>query len=342
MKFKTYFEVAKAVMFGLIILALVGAGLKGYAWVSMKFAHQEAQHKIELEQARQYKQYNDNLVRAHTEVVKDLKSEIKGLEKRNSAAVDAMLKDIKDKNEKITNMGETVAKLNENIRDLRVKADHTYKSGTGDYNEQEFKKIMYRDKDEDGNVIEVPIGWAIYFPNREPGKRWKTGVYPLEYHSKVVQSEQEDGQINTYTEVYFENNKDKASRGIEVPIKIASSEFKQLRKEDKEFYLWAPHINFTIDFGIGGFDVLDENSNPIVPGISVSMSGYGRTKNDLDWKFVELGLSSDGDTTYFKFMPFSYNIGNFVPLVSNTFVGPFIGYSTEGETVYGFGLSIPF
>lgn len=342
MTIKTYFEVAKAVFFGLIILAFVGAGLKGYAWINMQFSHQESMHKAELEAARQYKQYSDNLVRAHTEVVDSLKSEIEDLKKRNSAAINEMLADIKDKNEKINNMGTTIAKLNENIRDLRVKSDHTYKEGTGDYDEQYFKKVMYRAKDEDGNVIEVPIAWTIYYPNREPDKQWKTGVYPIEYHSRVIQSEQEDGQINTRTEVHFENNKDKASKGIEVPIKITSSEYKQLRKEDKEFYLWAPHINFNVDFGIGGFDVMGDSGNPIVPGISVSMSGYGRTKNDLDWKFVEVGLSSNGDDTYFKFMPFSYNIGNHIPLISNTFLGPFVGYSTEGESVYGFGLSIPF
>lgn len=342
MKIKTYYETAKAVIVGLVVVAIVVLGLKGYAWVSMKFAHQEAQHKIELEQARQYKQYNDNLVRAHTEVVKDLKSEIKDMEKRNSTAVDAMLTDIKEKNEKITNMGETVAKLNENIRDLRVKSDHTYKEGTGDYNEQYFKKIMYRHKDEDGNVIEVPVAWSMYFPNREPDKQWKTGVYPLEYHSRVVQSEQEDGQLNTYTEVYFENNKDKSSRGIEVPVRISSSEFKQLKKEDKEFFLWAPHINLTIDFGMSGFDVVGENGSPIVPGISVSMSGYGKTKNDLDWKFVELGIASTGDSTYLRFSPFSWNIGQAVPLISNTFIGPFVGISDEGESMFGVGISIPF
>jgi len=338
MKIKTYYDIAKAVMFGLIILAIVGAGLKGYTWISMQFAHQEAQHKIELEQARQYKQYNDNLVRAHTEVVKNLKDEIKGLDGR----WDEAKKDIKEKDEEIMNIGKTVAKLNENIRDLRVKSDHTYKEGTGDYNEQYFKKIMYRHKDEDGNVTEVPVAWSIYFPNREPDKQWKTGVYPLEYHSKVVQSEQEDGQINTYTEVYFENNKDKASRGIEVPIKITSSEFKQLRKEDKEFFWWAPHINFTVDFGISGFDVNSADGLPIVPGVSVSLSGYGRTERDLDWKFVELGIASTGDETYLRFSPFSWNIGNVLPLVSNTFIGPFVGFSTEGETVFGIGISIPF
>jgi septal ring factor EnvC (AmiA/AmiB activator) len=173
MQIKTYYEIAKAAMFGLIIVALVVAGLKGYAWVNMQFAHQEAQHKIELESARQYKQYNDSLVRAHTEVVKSLKDEIRELDGR----WDEARRDIKEKDEEIINIGKTIAKLDENIRDLRVKSDHAYKEGTGDYNEQYFKKIMYRHKDEKGSVTEVPVAWSIYFPNREFNKQWKTGVY---------------------------------------------------------------------------------------------------------------------------------------------------------------------
>ena len=83
MKLKTYFEIAKAVFFGLIILAFVGAGLKGYAWINMQFAQQEAQHKIELEKARQFKVYDAegaaNLARAHTEIG-SLKGKIAELE----------------------------------------------------------------------------------------------------------------------------------------------------------------------------------------------------------------------------------------------------------------------
>jgi hypothetical protein len=345
MKIKTYYDIAKAVMFGLIILAMVGAGLKGYAWINMKFAHQEAQNKIELEKARQYKVYDAegaaNLARAHTEIgsLKGKIAELEGIANSKDNALKEALAEIKEKKEKIFNLGETVASLEDNIRKLRVDSTHTYKEGTGDPNEQYFIDIMYPIKDKDGNVErEVPYAWAIFYPNRAADKQWKYGIYQLDYHIRTIQTEQEDGQINTYNEVWFENNKRKMSKGVEVPVQISSSEFTQTLKTDKEFFLWAPHINFNIDFGIGTFDA----DSPIVPGISVSMSGYGRTKNDLDWKFVELGLSSNGDYTYFKFMPFSYNIGNFVPLVSNTFVGPFVGFSTGGETTFGIGLSIPF
>jgi len=338
-KAKTYYEIVKAIIFGIIITAMLFAGVKTWSWINARFDRQEEQLQIELEDARQSKYYADNFIRAHTDIVSSLKAEIERLKDRKSDATDAMLSDINKKNEIITNMGETIAELNENIRKLRTSSDHTYKAGTGDPNEQYFIDIMYPIKNENGKIErEVPYAWAIFYPNKPEDKKWKYGIYKLDYHIRTVQAEQEDGQLNTYNEVWFESNDRKASKGVEVPVKIASSEFKQSYKKEKEFYLWAPHASINVDFGIGNFDVDDT----IVPGISVSMSGYGRTKNDLDWKFVELGLNSTGDYTYLKFSPFSYNVGKFLPLISNTFVGPFVGYSNKGETSFGVGISIPF
>jgi hypothetical protein len=332
----TIYNTVKLIVLGLVLIGLVVGGLKAYAWIDMKFTHQEEKHAAELEAARQYKEYSENLVRAHTEIG-SLKNEIKALKDGESRARTEMLKDIEERDETIKNMGETVAKLNENIRDLRVKSDHEYKRDTGDYNEQYFKKIMYRAKDEDGNVLEVPVGWAMFFPNREPEKQWKTGVYPLEYHTRTIQSEQQDGQWNTYSEVWFENNKDKASRGIEVPIKIASSEFKQERVEGERMYWWAPKLNLNAD--IYGSTDLEAGG---AAGLSLSLMGYGRTENDLSWQFVDFGVSTSGDDTYFKFTPIKYNIGRNLPLIDNSFIGPFIGFSTGGDTVFGFSISIPF
>lgn len=349
MTMKVYYEIAKATIFVLILAAIAVGGIKGWAWIDAQFKYQEKQHKIELENARKYKVYDAenaaNLARANTEIG-SLKGEIArlhGIADSKDNALQEALAEIKDKKEKIFNLGETVASLNENIRKLRVASSHVYKAGSGDKNEQYFIDIMYPIKNKDGTIErEVPYAWAIFYPNRPEGSRWKYGIYKLDYHIRTIQTEQQDGQINTYNEVWFVNNKRKMSRGVEVPVKINSSEFKQSFKKDKEFYLWAPHISLSLDFGIGGFDSGDTNSSPIFPGINISISGYGKTKNDLDWKFGEFGVSSNGDYTYFKFSPFSYNIGKHVPLISNTFIGPFIGYSTTSKRVYGIGLSVPF
>jgi len=341
MQTKTYWEIFKAIAFLTIIGALIMTGYAGFRYIDIQFDKQEKYEELLLKKDREYKEYAENLVRSHTEVVNSLKEEIEKLKNSGSLATQEMLAEIKKKDEEIINMGTTIASLKENVRELRVKSDHMYKEGTGDYNEQYFKKIMYKVKDEDGNEIEVPIAWVIYYPNRELDKQWKTGVYSLDYKAEIVQSEQKDGQLNTYVKVTFENTKDKASRGIEVPVKIKSSEFKQLKQGDPEFHWWAPSLNLNLDFGLTDFDIREEGS-PIFGGISLSTSGYGRTENDLTWRFIDFGISTNFETTYFKFTPFAYNIGKSLPLIDNTFIGPFGGISTDGEAIFGIGISIKF
>jgi len=66
--------------------------------------------------------------------------------------VNAKLLDIKRKNERIFNLGQTVVSLENNIRKLHTESSHTYKVGTGDPNEQYFIDIMYPVKNKDGTI----------------------------------------------------------------------------------------------------------------------------------------------------------------------------------------------
>ena len=345
MSIKTYFEFIKAVIFISLLITIGFFGLQGYKWVNAKLEYQEEQYKIKLEEARKYKVYDSeqaaNLARANVQIG-SLKGEINRLkaeaESKNQALKEALL-DIKRKNERIFNLGQTVASLENNIRKLRTESSHTYKVGTGDPNEQYFIDIMYPVKNKDGTIKkEIPYAWAIFYPNRPKGKKWKYGIYKLDYNIRTIQTEQEDGQINTYTEVWFENNQRKSSQDYKVPIKIVKSEFKQTLVKDTKFYWWAPHINLNIDTGFGS------NMNSVVGGgLSVSTSGYGRTKNDLIYRFIDFGLGTNGDDVWCKFSPIAYNIGEFIPLVSNTFIDPFVGYVfNENKTIFGLSLSVPF
>jgi len=349
MSLATYYTIGKVAFVGLFLLALVTAGFKGYAWVNMKLEHQAEQSRIELENARKFKVYDAagaaNLARANTEIV-SLSTELarlQGIANGKDQALQAALAEIKKNNEKIFNLGETVASLESNIRKLRTESDHVYKAGTGDINEQYFIDIMYPVKDKDGKVEkEVPYAWAIFYPNKPAEQKWKYGIYALDYHIRTIQSEQTDGQINTYTEVWFENNARTQSKGYEVPVSITSSEFKQAKLTEKQFYLWSPHLNLNVDAGYG----FGDGGTIVAGGLSFSAMGYGRTKNDLIWRFIDFGISTNGSTTYAKLTPFTYNIGENIPLVSNTFIGPFVGYGlggdAQGDIVLGLGLSIPF
>ena len=339
MQTKTYYELIKAIIFIAVLSFIVFAGLKAYGWINMKLTKQEEAINAKMEADRKYYELKLNEARAETTVVTkqsdEWKAEMARLRKDNTA----MLELIKKNNENIQNIGAISTKMNENLSlELRKLSDHSYKSGTGDLNEQYFKKIYAKEKDVDGNVIEIPIAWSIYYPNKPKAERWKTGIYPIEYKTKIIQTEQQDGQWNTYVEAWAENNKDKASQGKELPLKLEMAEFIQLKKKSKEFFWWSPHINLNLDIAFGS-DV-DVNTGG---GISISTSGYGRTKNDLTWRFVDFGLSTNGDEYWVKFTPFAYNIGNNLPIISNSFLGPFIGYEFNDQPiVFGLGLSVPF
>jgi len=329
----------KAIIFVLVVAFIGFAGLQAYSWINTKMSNQEATLNAELESQRQRLDLQLNKVRAQTTVVTkqsdDWKTIITELRKENVAMAEL----IKQNQETIKNVGKVSAKMNENLSlELRKLSDHTYKAGIDDPNEQYFKKIYAKEKDADGNIVEIPIAWAIYYPNKPLDKQWKTGVYPIEYKTKVIQTEQQDGQWNTYIEAWAENNKDKASRGKELPLKIEVADFTQVKKETTEFYWWAPHINLNIDTGFGS-----KVNSVVGGGLSISTSGYGRTKNDLIYRFIDFGLGTNGDDVWCKFSPIAYNIGEFIPLVSNTFIDPFIGYVfNENKTIFGLSLSVPF
>lgn len=335
MKTQTYFEIAKSAVVIFLVAGLIFVGWQGYTWINNKMEVQQAQTEAALESARRYKEYQPNLARADTEIVNDLKEEINKLRDDWKEA----LEDIEEKNEEITNMGSTIARLEENIRKLGIESSHTYRAGTGDLNEQYFIDIMYPVKNKKGEVVkEIPYAWAIFYPNKPAGEKWKYGIYPLDYYSQIVQTEQQDGQYNTYTKVWFENNDRSMSKGYEVPIDIVESKYKQEEKTEEEMFWWAPHISLGLD------GMFSSSFDGAVGGsLNISTSGYGKTKNDLTWKFFEFGVGMNNqDELYGKFSPFSYNIGRNLPLVENTFVGPYVGITDESDYVLGLGLTIPF
>lgn len=84
------------------------------------------------------------------------------------------------------------------------------------------------------------------------------------------------------------------------------------------------HLNGGVSAGAGlggGF---------VRPTVDVSMSGYGPSKNDLDWKFLHLGFDVDValKDPGAHLMPFSYRF--WPSVLSNTYAGPGLGFSKSG------------
>ncbi|RPI88706.1 MAG: hypothetical protein EHM41_00085 [Chloroflexi bacterium] len=324
--FSAYIETAKLIVFGALLLFGIIFGLRTYHWIESKFDNAEEQTRLEIAAAREEYRITINQLRAETKVVSD-KSELNALLKDNAE----MRKLIAANHEEIKNVGTITGSVNEN-RSLVLgdASDHTFRPGTGDPEEQYFKKIYASETDKEGKTISIPWAWSITYPNKDESERWKTGIYPIEYKTKIVQTEQADGQWNTYVEAWAENNKDSDSKGIKLPLKV-DAEFVQLKKSTKEFYWWDPRLSLD----------LDATQHLVGAGLSLSLSGYGRTHSDLDFKFVEFGIIRSNTDYIFKFSPGAYNIGKSLPIIDNLYIGPFVGYNRP-DLVYGLSLSVPF
>lgn len=88
--------------------------------------------------------------------------------------------------------------------------------------------------------------------------------------------------------------------------------------------LWAPHLNGGASASVGAAGA------GVRPSFDVSLAGYGPTRNDLDWKFLHIGVDSDVDLKDpgVHLTPFSYRFWGSV--LSNTYVGPGLGWTKSG------------
>jgi hypothetical protein len=258
--------------------------------------------------------------------------------------VDDLRKEFESKNSKI--LAEYEKQTNEVLEELgEVKAEQKQTRDlinrqsdkiTNPKNEKlayEFKKIYA--KDTEGKKF--PVAWVMYFPNQSDDKRWKTGTYPLEYHTKIIETENRDGTFNRYAEIHLENNQMDETEGNQYPIKLENIEWAKVEKKERSWMWWNPRLGFG----------LIASPDYVAPTFDISMSSYGRTGVDLDWRFISLGLGlekeSDGDLVLIgSFEPCSWNIGKALPLIENMFVGPVWSIDTNSETKLGVKTVIPF
>jgi uncharacterized protein YjiS (DUF1127 family) len=94
------------------------------------------------------------------------------------------------------------------------------------------------------------------------------------------------------------------------------------------FRWWAPHLNGGVAFGVASGQFV------AVPNFGLSISGYGQTDRDLKWKILSVGLGYDPAARSLEadLYPFLYR--PFDKLLTNTYVGPGIGWGAAGTRYY--------
>lgn len=276
------------------------------------------------------------------EEAKELINRLKSENGQQSTLLEYVIKDNKKKDSKLEEVGILIATLERTVEKLKTEADVAkVPATTGDSEEDarrdklayEMKKIYTKDAEGEDFLW----AWAMYFPNEDPDKKWKTGTYPVEFHATVVESENENGTFDRAIEAHLENNTTNETKGKEFPVELTSVEWEKFEIKDKKFYWWNPRLGLGATF----------TSEGIAPKLDFSVISYGKTKRDMDWRFLTFGLGvyeneDDDNILVGSFEPFSWNIGNAVPMIENFFVGPIITYDTDSNVAYGIGASIPF
>jgi hypothetical protein len=223
-------------------------------------------------------------------------------------------------------------------RQLKKLSDHVYAGrGPDDPNRQEFVRITAK-TGKDG--VEMPVAWAIFYPNRTGNERWKTGVYDTTSHYQVVRAQQKSGGYQNYVSGYTTIENDKKVKGIKFPIAMQKAAFAEKFVKDKSFLWWNPTVALGgyCRFSYGTASGLDASPKWGF-GAGMSFMSYGRTKVDLDWRFVGLWGMMDGDVWSVGFEPFAYNLGQPLPLVHNLWLSPVVLWTPQtGE--YGAALVI--
>jgi len=333
----------------LLSVLLVAGGLVGYVKIRQWIDFQDEVFVRRIEEARTFSRLQDkridelfkrieNVARARTEVV--TVGEIKRII-RNEIN-DLIEKTVEEQNERIVQVGKIVGELKLQVK-KNTESDKHYKRvdfRTGEEREYYFKRIHLAPAP--GEKEGPPVAWAMFFPNNPEGKKWRIGTYPLEFHTKTVVSEREDGTFNNYTELSLFVKRDEFWKNREYPIRIpeGGARFKMVPydRSERSFKLWDPHLKFGLGAGI------DDSGEADAYGyLGVSLMSYGPREEYSDWDFIEIGgafgLEEGNPGLYLS--PFSVNLGKYLPLVEEFRLQPGVVWS-GGRWSFGLTLSHSF
>lgn len=130
--------------------------------------------------------------------------------------------------------------------------------------------------------------------------------YELNQKFELVQVSGDDN--STYINLY-----ELDADGKKMP-KATVEKFDVFKKADRvdQFYWWALHLDIA-----GGVN----HNAQVSLETTISLMGYGKTDNDLSWRFLRGGLVYSGGVGAVV-CPVSYNVGGPLPLLSNVWISP--------------------
>lgn len=173
--------------------------------------------------------------------------------------------------------------------------------------------------DEKFSNASVPFGNVGFSSWKD--KPWSLTVYPRSYTLTTVVGKDDEGKEYAYNKLQI------AVDGKQHDVKIDQSRFLQEYPNDK-FSFFNPRIYL----GIGGGVNFQKTNVDFVPSAYVTFMSYGKFKYQPSFTFVGVGAGYAVENKQFNFLltPFTYNVGQHIPLTKNIHLGPTIGFDTSG------------
>lgn len=171
--------------------------------------------------------------------------------------------------------------------------------------------------------------------NELKSMQFETGVLDHEIKMKAaVTKDESTGEVRILTKAFWVQ-KDGGGEweGKPYPLNITGGSIiidptEPIDINLKNRFRFAPHIN------IGAFAGVAQSGGQLGAHVDLSLWGYGKTSNDLLFKLGQIGINGGKDYVDANLIPVSYNVGTHIPLVSDLYVGPGIGYGTEGSMFF--------
>ena len=87
---------------------------------------------------------------------------------------------------------------------------------------------------------------------------------------------------------------------------------------------------------------LNPISPQVTPSISLGISSYGKYIDKPDFSIIQIGagISATSQKPQLLITPVSYNIGNHIPLIKNTYVAPSLHIDTDKNISTMLGLRV--
>ena len=173
----------------------------------------------------------------------------------------------------------------------------------------------------------MPVAFYTIDEDTETGEiEMATGTYDLTVKINTVVAYDNTGSPTVITETRITSA---GEENIDYPVRIDESISYFTDPDPITFAWWDPHL----DLGAGGRVDISDGSITGAASLGVSIMSYGSREEEII-RFVRAGIDFDGTVPYPSITPIMYNLGDTIPFLSDTWIGPTVGYSIDDEAWY--------